>query len=132
MLTRRTWEGEGDQIMPILYLNYYFFYFLGSLLANMILSVLVLKRSYTWQKYLSVGMISVGITICTLMSARPSNSAQVEFTYEEYMKWLWGIFLLVAGLLMAARLGIYQEQLASKYGKHPQEMLFYSVSYLTA
>jgi len=98
----------------------------GSLLANMILSVLVLKRSYTWQKYLSVGMISVGITICTLMSARPSNSAQVEFTYEEYMKWLWGIFLLVAGLLMAARLGIYQEQLASKYGKHPQEMLFYS------
>ncbi|CAN7988374.1 unnamed protein product [Ixodes hexagonus] len=37
-----------------------------------------------------------------------------------------GIALLTFSLLLSARMGIYQESLASRYGKHPRESLFYA------
>ncbi|PRD27050.1 UNVERIFIED_CONTAM: UDP-xylose and UDP-N-acetylglucosamine transporter [Trichonephila clavipes] len=40
--------------------------------------------------------------------------------------YLSGILLLSFSLLMSAGLGIYQEIIYKQYGKHPQEMLFYS------
>lgn len=42
----------------------------GSLLANMILGVFILKRRYTLWKYLSALMITIGVFICTLASAK--------------------------------------------------------------
>ena len=42
----------------------------GSLLANMVLGILILKKRYTTMKYLSVFMISVGICVCTFASAK--------------------------------------------------------------
>ena len=42
----------------------------GSLLANMFLGILLLKRKYSMMKYLSVMMISIGISICTIASAK--------------------------------------------------------------
>lgn len=42
----------------------------GSLLANMVLGILILKKKYTTIKYLSVLMISIGICICTIASAQ--------------------------------------------------------------
>jgi len=38
-----------------------------------------------------------------------------------------GIALLTFALFMSARMGIYQETVYSKYGKHPSEALFYNV-----
>jgi len=46
----------------------------------------------------------------------------------EYVRWLIGIFLLTFALFMSARMGIYQEMVYRKHGKHPSEALFYNVS----
>ena len=35
--------------------------------------------------------------------------------------------MLTFALFMSARMGIYQEQVYSKHGKHPSEALFYNV-----
>lgn len=40
-----------------------------------------------------------------------------------------GITCLTVALFISARMGIYQETLYKKHGKHPQEALFYTVSY---
>lgn len=42
--------------------------------------------------------------------------------------WFIGVILLTGALLLSARMGIYQEYLTGKYGKHPEEALFYTVS----
>lgn len=39
-----------------------------------------------------------------------------------------GITCLTIALFISARMGIYQETLYQKHGKHPQEALFYTVS----
>ena len=38
-----------------------------------------------------------------------------------------GIGMLIFALIVSALMGIYQETLYEKYGKHPDEALFYSV-----
>uniref|UniRef100_A0A8C7KLP4 Solute carrier family 35 member B4 n=1 Tax=Oncorhynchus kisutch TaxID=8019 RepID=A0A8C7KLP4_ONCKI len=45
----------------------------GSLIANMILGIIILKKRYSMSKYLSVAMVSLGIFICTIMSAKQVN-----------------------------------------------------------
>ncbi|CAG2053229.1 unnamed protein product, partial [Timema podura] len=50
----------------------------------------------------------------------PSNMLQV------YFWWVLGIVLLTVALFVSARMGIYQEVLYAKYGKHPREALFYT------
>jgi UDP-xylose/UDP-N-acetylglucosamine transporter B4 len=37
-----------------------------------------------------------------------------------------GIFMLTFALFMSARMGIYQEVIYAKYGKHAKEALYYS------
>jgi len=39
-----------------------------------------------------------------------------------------GILLLTVALFVSARMGIYQEVLYGRYGKHPREALYYTVS----
>lgn len=111
----------------------------GSLIANMILGIIILNLKYTMKKYLSVGMITIGIIICTLMSSTtskictdcdnkelpitidPSKPGEVSFVW-----WCLGIVILTVALLLSARMGIYQQQVVQKYGKHSEEMLFYT------
>jgi hypothetical protein len=45
-------------------------YFQGSLIANMVMGILILKRKYTLSKYFSVLMITLGISICTIISGK--------------------------------------------------------------
>uniref|UniRef100_A0A4W4EBC2 Solute carrier family 35 member B4 n=1 Tax=Electrophorus electricus TaxID=8005 RepID=A0A4W4EBC2_ELEEL len=82
----------------------------GSLIANMILGIIILKKRYSVSKYLSIVLVSVGIFICTVMSAKQVVS----------------ITMLTFALLMSARMGIFQETLYKKYGKHSKEALFYN------
>ena len=39
-----------------------------------------------------------------------------------------GVILLSTSLVLSARMGIYQEQIYSKYGRHHREALFFTVS----
>jgi len=101
----------------------------GSLLANMVLGIIILKKSYTFMKYSSVLMISAGIFLCTIASAREmsdENSANPHKTFGDFMWWFVGIGLLTFALFTSARMGIMQEVLYAKYGKHPREALFFT------
>ncbi|XP_067292930.1 UDP-xylose and UDP-N-acetylglucosamine transporter [Pseudorasbora parva] len=101
----------------------------GSLIANMILGIVILKKRYSLSKYLSIVLVSVGIFICTIMSAKQVNvekGATEEDGVYAFMHWLFGIAMLTFALLMSARMGIFQETLYKKYGKHSKEALFYN------
>lgn len=94
----------------------------GSLIANMIMGIFILNKTYTLLKYLSVLMITIGITICTLLSSnQDSNQSPDNFFW-----WVIGITLLTVALLVSARMGISQERIFKQYGKHPMEALYYS------
>ncbi|XP_006633343.1 UDP-xylose and UDP-N-acetylglucosamine transporter [Lepisosteus oculatus] len=101
----------------------------GSLIANMILGIIILKKRYSVTKYISISLVSLGIFICTLMSAKQvashPNSSEEEGFYA-FLHWLFGIAMLTFALLMSARMGIFQETLYKQYGKHSKEALFYN------
>ncbi|RXG53879.1 UDP-xylose and UDP-N-acetylglucosamine transporter, partial [Armadillidium vulgare] len=96
----------------------------GGLIASMIMGMVVLGRRYTVLKYASVVMITIGTIVCTLASAE--NISENPDNYQaDFITWLQGIFILTFALFLSARMGIYQECLYTKYGKHPKEALFY-------
>ncbi|XP_013385439.1 UDP-xylose and UDP-N-acetylglucosamine transporter isoform X1 [Lingula anatina] len=101
----------------------------GSLIANLFLGVLILKKSYKLSKYLSVIMITIGIAICTIASAKKVKSEHLDDgsdgMYDLFI-WIIGISGLTFALLMSARMGIYQETIYARFGKHPKEALFYN------
>ncbi|XP_058460237.1 UDP-xylose and UDP-N-acetylglucosamine transporter [Malaya genurostris] len=103
----------------------------GSLIANMIMGIIILRKRYVFSKYLSVGMITAGIVICTIVSGKNVKSTQVNEIVEEdamsvFFWWTVGITLLTLALFVSARMGLYQEVLYKRYGKHPKEALFYT------
>uniref|UniRef100_A0A671VAT1 Solute carrier family 35 member B4 n=1 Tax=Sparus aurata TaxID=8175 RepID=A0A671VAT1_SPAAU len=97
----------------------------GSLIANMILGIIILKKRYSASKYLSIALVSAGIFICTIMSARQVVSPH-RTCRELVPLYLKGIGMLTFALLMSARMGIFQETLYKQYGKHSKEALFYN------
>ena len=111
-------------------------------MANMILGMIILNKRYTKVKYLSVIIISIGITACTIVSGQSVSSNKNQATeYKagegdgegegepamDFMWWMVGIAMLTFALFMSARMGIYQEVIYAKYGKHSDEALFYCV-----
>ncbi|KAE8738198.1 hypothetical protein FOCC_FOCC016327 [Frankliniella occidentalis] len=108
----------------------------GSLIANMIMGIIILKKKYTLSKYLSVAMITLGIVICTIVSSTevkstvppPKDGSEAIQTtpYEDLFWWSLGILLLTIALFVSARMGIYQEVLYQRFGKHSQEALLYT------
>jgi len=104
----------------------------GSLIANMVMGVIILKKKYTIDKFISVGMITAGITICTIVSGQDVKKTVVHGVVqntselEDFFWWCLGIACLTIALFISARMGIYQETLYKQHGKHPQEALFYT------
>lgn len=103
----------------------------GSLIANMIMGIIILKKRYEFSKYLSVFMITLGIVLCTIVSGSNVQSTQVNPSSEEsafsvFFWWALGIALLTVALFISARMGLYQEVLYKRYGKYPDEALFYT------
>jgi solute carrier family 35 (UDP-xylose/UDP-N-acetylglucosamine transporter), member B4 len=114
----------------------------------MILGIIILKKTYSFQQYVSVLLITFGIILCTLAS---SNDYKREDSVKEddfnFFWWTIGFFLnrklflflllitflkkgitmLSVALLLSAGMGIIQEKLYKKYGKHPDEALYYNV-----
>lgn len=101
----------------------------GSLIANMIMGIIILRKRYDFSKYLSVFMITLGIVLCTIVSGSKVESTQVNpdtSGFSVFFWWTIGIALLTIALFLSARMGIYQETLYKKYGKHPDEALYYT------
>ena len=101
----------------------------GSLIANMVMGIIILKKSYDMWKYVSVVLITVGIIICTISSGLNLNQtvdATDDSNFSVLFWWFVGITLLLISLLVAAILGVYQEKLFRKHGKHPDEALFFT------
>ncbi|KAF6086847.1 solute carrier family 35 member B4 [Phyllostomus discolor] len=101
----------------------------GSLIANMILGIIILKKRYSMFKYMSIALVSVGIFICTSMSAKQvtsQSSLSESDGFQAFAWWLLGIGALTFALLMSARMGIFQETLYKQFGKHSKEALFYN------
>jgi len=99
----------------------------GSLIANLVMGIIILKKRYTTSKYLSVLMITAGICISTIASGKDvGHGSTEEEKASEFFSWCIGISLLTFALFLSARMGIYQETLYVTYGKHPNEALFYS------
>ncbi|XP_032339265.1 UDP-xylose and UDP-N-acetylglucosamine transporter isoform X3 [Camelus ferus] len=101
----------------------------GSLIANMILGIIILKKRYSIFKYTSIALVSVGIFICTFMSAKQvtsESSSSENDGFQAFAWWLLGIGALTFALLMSARMGIFQETLYKQFGKHSKEALFYN------
>ncbi|CAK9807784.1 UDP-xylose and UDP-N-acetylglucosamine transporter [Anthophora plagiata] len=105
----------------------------GSLIANMIMGIIILKKKYIFSKYLSVFMITLGIAVCTIVSGKEIKSLQAKNVdqvpttpWEDFFWWVLGISLLTIALFVSARMGIYQEMLHHKYGKNAREALYYT------
>lgn len=120
----------------------HFIFRAGSLIANLIMGILILKKKYTWDKYVSVFMITAGIVICTLYSSKDVGKSCTDCSdtpfldkqsepvdASQFFWWLIGILLLTGALLLSARMGIYQETLYKQRGKHPFEALYYTHLY---
>jgi len=97
----------------------------GSLIANLILGILILKRHYSLLKYVSVLIITIGIIICTFASVQNKNTSDSSQPISPY-EWTVGISLMMFSLFASANMGISQEKLYQRFGKHPREALFYT------
>lgn len=96
----------------------------GSLVTNMLLGMLLAGKRYPFSKYLSVFFISLGIFICTLVSANQKEDKDSEKETEEGTGLILGIILLCYALVVSSIMGLIQEFTYKKYGKHPNEALF--------
>jgi len=92
----------------------------GSLAASLITEKLVLGRCHSKKKSLAVILMTFGIIMFTYAS---SKQVQEE---NHILDWIAGIILLSTSLVLSARMGIYQEQIYSKYGRHHKEALFFT------
>ncbi|KAJ2079735.1 golgi uridine diphosphate-N- acetylglucosamine transporter [Coemansia sp. RSA 988] len=74
----------------------------------------------------SVVLVTVGVVIATFSSIGQTgvDKKQIDDVckYESFF----GIILLTCGVVLAALLGLYQENTYKKYGKHWKEGLFYN------
>lgn len=101
----------------------------GSLMANMVMGIIILKKSYQLLKYISVVLITIGIIVCSVASGTTLKESTKEESDDDFGVLFWwsiGISLFTIALFISARMGIYQETLFKKYGKHPYEALFYT------
>jgi len=48
-------------------------------MANMTLGMILMKKRYTFMKYLSVAMISVGIAVCTIASGKDMGVGILDY-----------------------------------------------------
>ena len=98
----------------------------GTLLANMILGVFLMGKRYTFYKYLSVFMLTIGISVATIVSAKMIQTEQQSGEDSQFFVWLFGILMLIFALITSSMLGLAQERFVTKFGKHPKEAMYMS------
>ncbi|CAL1684518.1 unnamed protein product [Lasius platythorax] len=82
----------------------------GSLIANMAMGIVILNKNGK-----------------EIKSLQQKNVDHVPTTpWDDFFWWILGISLLTIALFISAGMGIYQEMLYSRYGKHAREALYYT------
>ncbi|ERE90314.1 solute carrier family 35, member B4 [Cricetulus griseus] len=79
----------------------------GSLIANMILGIIILKKRYSMFKYTSIALVSAGIFICTFMSAKQvtsQSSLNEKDGFQAFARWLLGKYSSYKKLITSALL----------------------------
>ena len=99
----------------------------AGLVVSLILSMIVLKKSYTLSQIASVLIVTLGILLTTFASSSNRLKKQsLTDTLDSYTSWLIGIGILVIGLVLSSLMGLYQEYTYQKYGRASwREGLFY-------
>lgn len=105
----------------------------GSLITNLLLGMWILQKRYSFSKYLSVVLVTAGIVVCTLAAATVSEAdadsdkavSSEAPQFRSYLSKAIGISMLTFALFASSLLGVRQEQLFTKYGKHNREAMFY-------
>ena len=82
---------------------------------------IVMSRTHSSQKHLSVCLITIGIIMCTFESAKTLENQ------SNFIDWSIGIVMLSTSLVLSALMGVNQERIFAKWGKHYQEALFFTV-----
>ena len=125
----------------------------SALAANMLLGMLFLRKRYSKWQISAIGLVSAGLLVATLASSfhKAATAAEADagagvggdgLVAEEdgeeavdagsasviYTEWLIGIGMLVFGLVGGAALGVYNDNLYSKYERNARETVFYTVS----
>ncbi|XP_017846529.1 UDP-xylose and UDP-N-acetylglucosamine transporter [Drosophila busckii] len=98
----------------------------GSLISNMCLGSIILNRHYKFEQYVAVLMLSVGIFICTYCSSQDVERVKDNQHESNFVWWLVGVLLLVLALFISSYMGITQELLYRRHGKHAREALYYT------
>ena len=127
---RAGWPGSNQSISVIIFRD-------ASILFTVSFppGILLLKKRYSMSKYLAVICITVGICISTFASSTakvstpaPANASEEGATPPPpvpLLEWSIGIGMLTFALFASALMGIYQEKMYAKFGKHPHEALFF-------
>ncbi|CAJ0604440.1 unnamed protein product [Cylicocyclus nassatus] len=97
----------------------------GSLLANILFGLLLRGHSYTTREIFSVFVVTGGIVIFTLASYenKPSDPSST-FDFFGIPPFFIGVALLSIALMLSAYLGVCQEEMYARYGKHAKESMF--------
>ena len=82
---------------------------------------IVMSRTHSSQKHLSVCLITIGIIMCTFESAKTLENQ------SNFIDWSIGIVMLSTSLVLSALMGVNQERIFAKWGKHYEEALFFTV-----
>ncbi|XP_013183448.2 UDP-xylose and UDP-N-acetylglucosamine transporter [Amyelois transitella] len=88
--------------------------------ASMFVYCCVKKQKPKLNNAIGSLLISIGVGLA-MYGGAPTEENKGKFLY-----WSIGVFILLITLFTGAFTGLQQELLYSKYGKHPDEMLFYT------
>lgn len=95
----------------------------SSIIVNIIMSRLILKKRYTLKQILSVLIVTIGLIITTLNSAKNKN--KISEGKVSFNDWIKGIIILIISTIIGSLMGIYQEYIFKKYPNSWKECLFY-------
>ncbi|KAI8429476.1 hypothetical protein MSG28_000112, partial [Choristoneura fumiferana] len=95
-------------------------FFFISLQASMLVSWYAFKRPPKTTRAVGSILISIGVALAMY------GGATIEQNRGRFLYWCVGVAILLSTLITGAFTGLQQELLYSKYGKHPDEMLFYT------
>ncbi|VDN59330.1 unnamed protein product [Dracunculus medinensis] len=101
----------------------------GSLIAQLIMGRYLRNNFYSQRQIVSVLLLTVGIIIFTLADIKEHRKISIVrtsiFLLPSSLIASPGIALLTFGLFASAYLGICQENLYHKYGKHHEELMLF-------
>jgi len=95
----------------------------SSIIMNIVMSRIILKRRYTAQQILAILIVTVGVIITTISSSKKSKNIYTkEIVLQDFIK---GIMILIFSSFIGALMAIYQEYMFREYPNSWKECLFY-------